>query len=1351
MSPTPAARPAGRRWSKVLAAACALVGALGAGAHQPALAQRLPFNVFSADDGLPATQVWALLQDRRGFLWVGTTWGLARFGPTGVATFSLGEGLPSPTVRTLLEDEDGALWIGTQDGVVRYDGRQIAPPDLEGGAAHSTIWASALDEHGQTWFGGQAGLMVPVGGRTRRYTSAEGLPDDYVYALHATRDGALWIGTRGGGAARCRPLPNGGLTDCRRWSRAEGLGSDVVRAFAEDRDGRVLIGTRGGGVFEWQDGKLSEVDLPGLPSRDVYALLVRENGELVVGTADAGLVRCVGREPRLCRLVGERNGLPEDGVRALLEDRARSLWVATEAGLAHLEPESIWSYAEREGLPDHQVYAVEAGADGTIWVGTFEGLAALRVGPHGEPAGVRVWKRGDGLPGRWVQTLHVDAAGRVWIGLENGLARLEGERLIDVDAEVGLPDENVYALVEAASGELWVGSTGGVSRLRTDGPRVERLRTYTREDGLYSNRVLDLEIDGDGRIWAAQGEALAWLDGDRFRRVGEEAGLPVRSVRGLGLDRRGALLAGGWGYLARQVPDSDPPRFEAWTGVAELSDAVILAAEELEDGRFLLATNRGLLLFDAGAAQGRGAVVARFGRAHGAIGTEVPHSSALARDGRGRWWVGFKGGLSSFGDVFGRPALAPPALAFVRIASTGGRVFRAPFTAVVAGPMGWLGGPPPELPPGDRALRVEVEPLTFRGGETLRYQFRLAGADGSWSSERSEPFRDFTNLDPGEYAIEARASRGRGVWGPPARLELVLRPAFWQTLEARAAAALALLLALLGGVRRRVARADRRTRELERRVAERTDDLERYARALAEHLQTVDRASERERRGHAERREAFARISHELRTPLTAILGFSDLLERSAGGRLEERERRYLANVHDGGEHLLRLVNNLLDQIRLEQGRMEVHLEEVELASMLDSVVSLMEGFALHRSVRVEVTLEPGLPPVRVDVAKLRQVLLNLLSNAVKFSPPGERVRLAARALPADPAGDSPPRYEVSVEDRGPGIAADEVESVFEPYRQLATGDSLTPGSGLGLSIARQLVELLGGTISVDSAAGSGACFRVALPVDPERAPDLGDLAERPAPGRARLLLVEPDAARFRRLAERLERDELLAVRAGDAVGAEGMLAELRPAALVVRVDPAVPESWSGFRGASALAARHGLPLSILVTNDEGLGLALSLDLVVSVADPLAAARRVLATFAAMRGADEAPLSLVVAAGRERGVQFAAEVRRAGAQAFRVEGEVPVVTTFAESPGDLLVLDLSHLLRLAPEVGGGRSGPAVAYGRPKVLLIGGDADEVDLSRLEDRVRREGGESGLALVGSARALLERSGCRSRVEG
>lgn len=92
-----------------------------------------------------------------------------------------------------------------------------------------------------------------------------------------------------------------------------------------------------------------------------------------------------------------------------------------------------------------------------------------------------------------------------------------------------------------------------------------------------------------------------------------------------------------------------------------------------------------------------------------------------------------------------------------------------------------------------------------------------------------------------------------------------------------------------------------------------------------------------------------------MRTPLTAILGFSDLSERAAGGRLEERERCYLASVRDGGEHLLRLVNNLLDQIRLEQGRMEVHLEEVELASMLDSVVSLMEGFALRRSARVEV------------------------------------------------------------------------------------------------------------------------------------------------------------------------------------------------------------------------------------------------------------------------------------------------------------------------------------------------------------------------------------------------------------
>ncbi|KAB2962049.1 MAG: hypothetical protein F9K18_10360, partial [Thermoanaerobaculia bacterium] len=1056
-------------------AAAMLAAALGLLAARGLVAQRLPFTVYRAEDGLPATQIWSVLQDRRGFLWVATSWGLARFDGREFSTLSVPEGLPSANVRTLLESPEGEIWIGTNAGLARYDGHRITSyrgrPELD-----STVWAAALDRHGQAWFGTDAGLLVASGDGFRRYGRADGLPGDYVYALLAAADGTLWVGTRGDGVAQCRPAPAGGLADCRAPEGAEGLGSAVVRALAEDRDGRILVGTRDRGLVVLEDGRATSLGrADGLPADDVYALLARADGTLVVGTEGGGLALCRSPKRGRCRTVTEANGLPENGVRALAEDREGALWVGTEGGLARLEETQILGYTQADGLPDEHVYGLAAEPDGSIWVGTFEGLGRLRIGPHGEPE-TRVWRTGDGgLPGRWVWTVLRDRRGRIWVGTESGLCRMGPDRC---ETEAGgrpLPGDFVTALAEEPSGALWMAATTGVTRLVEEPGGAFTARRYARVDGLLTDHAHALEIDGAGRLWVAHTEGLSWFDGERFQVVGAGADLPEHNVRGLGLAADGALLAGGYEHVSRLLPGGGTPRFRSWGRSSGLEGVLVLTATEVASGRLLLGTNRGVLLFDPGAAGGLGAVLTRFDRRTGAVATEVSHSEAFARDAGGRLWFGYKGGLAAFPESALAPSTAPPGVALVALESARGRVFRAPYTAVASGPIGWLGSGAPELPAGDRGLLVSARALTLARHGDLRYQFRLEGREPDWPEARPEPFREFTNLEPGRYRIAVRAARAEGPWSEPAFLPFTVRAAWWQTDAFRIAAAAFAATVLLLGARFRLATLALRTRELQRQVAERTDDLERYARALGEHLQTVDRAAERARRDEEGRRDLFARTSHELRTPLTAILGFSELLERALGGRLEERERRYLANVRDGGEHLLRLVNNLLDQLKLESGRMEVHSERVDLGSLLESVASLMEGFALHRGVRIEIRLEGQLPPVEVDLAKLRQVLLNLLSNAVKFSPRGEAVVLHAHALESDVSPLGLASYEISVSDRGPGIPEAEREAIFEPYRQLSGGGAPAAGTGLGLPIARQLVELMGGVLGVESRPGSGA------------------------------------------------------------------------------------------------------------------------------------------------------------------------------------------------------------------------------------------------------------------------------------
>lgn len=1328
-----ASRRCRHRAALVLGLTCSLAGGAGA--------QRLPFANFDADDGLPSTQVWAIHQDSRGLLWIGTSWGLARHDGERFTSLSLPEGLPSLTVRAIVEEADGVLWFGTNAGVARYDGRRIVA-QVGAGAPDGTVWAAARDGRGALWFGTNDGLYRYADGAFRRFGAGEGLPSAYVYALLAAEDGALWIGTRGDGAVRCRPTEAGELGSCDRFSSGASPVGDVVRALAEDARGRILVGSRDRGVAVFDRGAWIAADpAPELLGGDVYALLARRGGSVVVGTADHGLAICVDAISGRCRRLDERNGLADDGVRQLYEDSEGSLWIGTESGLSRLGPDEIWSYGESEGLPDQQVDALAAAPDGGLWVGTFDGLARMTFGVHGEPS-VRVWKRADGLPGRWVWAVVQDRRDRVWVATEGGLCRLSAEGCEVWGREDGLPDDYVLSLAEDPAGGLWVGTTEGLAHLTDVEGRTRVDRVWRRADGLFSNRCYSLVVDGVGRLWVAHGEGLSVSDGERFRAIGADAGLPAGSVRSLGSARDGALLAGGLGHVSRVLPGAGAPRFASWGAESGLANVLVLNALELDAGRFLLGTNRGVLVFDPSAAQGRGAVLARLDRRDGAAGSEVTNSAALARDREGRIWVGFKGGLSGFPARVLERIAEPPPVAIVGLTSARGRTFRLPFTAVATRPIGWLGEAPPELPPDDDAVRVEVRALVFADRGDLRFQIRLEGAEEEWPEPRPEPFRDFNNLEPGAYVVAARAARGGSAWGPEVRQPFVVQPAWWQRTAFRVTAALALVAALLALARWRWTIAGRRTRALEREIAERTDDLARYARALAEHLQAVDRDSARSRRDQLDRRELFARTSHELRTPLTAILGFSELLERALGERLEGRERRYLANVRDGGEQLLRLVNNLLDQIKLESGRMELHLEEIEPARVAESVVSLMEGFALHRRVRLETRIESDPATARSDVAKLRQILLNLLSNAVKFSPPGETVLLSVRALAEPDSGLGAPGFEMAVVDRGPGIDPSERESIFEPYRQLSGSGSVAAGTGLGLPIARQLVELLGGRLELESQTGRGSTFRVVLPLDPRRrAAEVGPAspADTLEAARVRVLVVEPDRPRFAELARQLEREDLLAVRAQDVEDAARMIPGLHPAALAVRFDPTRPSDWSRVEAVAELAARAGVALSLLAADDEGMGFAVSLDAVVAAADVAAGARAALASIGT---GEQRVRSVLVAAGRELGGELVAVLGRLGVEAFRVEGAREVLDAFEESPADALALDVGHLVRLAPEVGGGRSKPAVALGRPKILLAGGSPDVLELARLAARLRGEGGEAGRALAGSAQALLLR---------
>ena len=222
--------------------------------------------------------------------------------------------------------------------------------------------------------------------------------------------------------------------------------------------------------------------------------------------------------------------------------------------------------------------------------------------------------------------------------------------------------------------------------------------------------------------------------------------------------------------------------------------------------------------------------------------------------------------------------------------------------------------------------------------------------------------------------------------------------------------------------------------------------------------------------------EFLANMSHELRTPLNAVIGFSEVLLQRMFGALNEKQDEYLKDIYASGQHLLSLINDILDLSKIEAGRMELTPASFHLPSALENAVALVRERAARHGIALHLDLDPGLGELMGDERKVKQVLLNLLSNAVKFTPEGGRITVKA--------GRTDGAVEIAVSDTGIGIAPEDQAAIFEEFRQVGTDDARKlEGTGLGLTLAKKFVELHDGRMWVESELGRGSTFTFTLPV----------------------------------------------------------------------------------------------------------------------------------------------------------------------------------------------------------------------------------------------------------------------------
>ncbi len=343
--------------------------------------------------------------------------------------------------------------------------------------------------------------------------------------------------------------------------------------------------------------------------------------------------------------------------------------------------------------------------------------------------------------------------------------------------------------------------------------------------------------------------------------------------------------------------------------------------------------------------------------------------------------------------------------------------------------------------------------------------------------------------------------------------------------------------------------------ELERRVLERTAELVAAKKEVEAHSQSILRAKEDIERASRFKDQFLSTMSHELRTPLNAVLGFSELLADARYGPLTDRQARYIDHIHASGQHLLRLINDILDLSKIEAGRLQLSIECVAVDVTFREVCESLQPLVDKNAHQLVQNVLPGLL-VHADGTRFKQMLMNLLGNAIKFTPKGGTIELIAR--------EAGKMVRIEVRDSGPGIPPDEKQRIFEAFHRMRQSDKASEGTGLGLAITRRLVELHGGQLDVESQPGTGSCFYFTLPsacaaqVEKEAA-DTGRTGSKTV---ARVLVVEDDPSAADLLESQLSSAGYDVTICGEPHRAVEMALDLRPAVITLDVIMLPMNGW---------------------------------------------------------------------------------------------------------------------------------------------------------------------------------------------
>ena len=1030
------------------------------------------FKNITSEDGLSQGTVETIIQDDQGYIWLGTNDGLCRYNGYEFKIYKHDEELENSITNNYIvdikQDNSGNIWVGTANGLSKIDTKtdlitNYNMNDEEKSLSHYNIGDILITKSGDVLVGTSDGLNIYNEKKDefyRIFNKDSDLSSQFIRSLAEDENQNIWVATNNG-IDKIDIKNNKNIISFKTGHGKFDISENDIYVVRYDPKGYIWAGALKEGLNridintnEVKQYKNDDRDEKSLPGNHVKDILRDSSGNLWVGT-DNGLAKYNEQTENFATYknkIYDKTSLVNDEVFSIQEDESGLIWVGTYAGISMFDPNTNIEHYKKDpfdenSISDNSIHGIYEDKDGLLWVGTnSKGVNVINRKNYNVKHLNKTSKDYPISDDNINDVVGID--NKIFIATKNGLNEVDKDlKTINIyNTEDGICNNNITALFADSKKNVWIGTANGISVLNTNTNEIIDITDILTNHNIEDQYIKVIYEDSKGNYWVG-----CFIDGglvkidpnkrtiENYRNKKEDkTSISSNNIRSIVEDKNGNLYI-GTSYGLNKLNESNNT-FERYLEKDGLSNNTVYGLLVDDNNNLWASTNLGISKLDTNTM-----TFETFNIIDGFQGNEF-NGRAYYKNKSGELFFGGINGLNIFRPNDINRSRYVPTVIFDEF-KVNGKVYKDINNQ--------------EFKYNENTINISVFISNYKNTKNIQYMYKLEGVSDSWDISRSNNI-NYSYLAPGTYTLKIKARSYSGKVSDESAVKFIIKLPIWKS----KAAILIYLIIITIVIYRTINSVKRLDNLVKNKTLQLTKEMEKNDKLLKKVIELEKRKN-----------NYFVNLSHELRTPLNVISSTEQLvteLNKSKDGIGKSKLNGCMQVVRRNTKRLLNLINNIIDTAKIESGSYQLNIREHDIVYIVEEATLSLKDYIERKGIELIIDPEMEEKIIKCDEHEIERCIVNLVSNAAKFTPEGGTIEVTIEDLDE--------KVKIIVKDTGIGIDKKYHDSIFNRFNQVIDqGAESKGGSGLGLTITKQIIDMHGGQISVESELGKGCKFIIIL------------------------------------------------------------------------------------------------------------------------------------------------------------------------------------------------------------------------------------------------------------------------------